>query len=254
MTYPLVDESLAREVLAAIGAAPDDDVEAITDRFRAWLPAGSTAKWRAVDGGDVPPGTDPRAALVARLGGASESWSCWPYCTGLGGVLAAVGHDVRIAVEHLRAGQQVPPVDYHSVLVVDGELVDAYLGPSAPIAPGHDVTRPDAWGAWIPGARPDHLGVRGGSSPFRYRQLADHLDRRDVAAFCEISVTHSGVGRRRTAHVMVGGQLRFVREADDGTAELRVTEGENPFAQHRRVVATGTFEDLCEQLLREEGW
>ena len=253
MTYPLVDDGLAAEVLCALGVSSADGVEAVAAAFRAWLPAGSTAKWQAVDRGEIPPGADPRTALEARLAGSAESWSCWPVCTGLGGVLAAFGHDVRIAAEHMRGGQHVPVVDYHSVLVVDGCLVDAYLGPSAPIAPGADVTRPDAWGAWVPGVRPDHLGVRGGSSLFRYRQLADHLDRRDVEAFCAISETHTGVGRRRTVHLLRHGQLWFVREDEAGGAELRVAEGASPFEQRRRVVATGPFEELRARLLGGDG-
>ena len=253
MNYPLVDDDLAAEVLRALGVSAADGVETITGAFRAWLPAGSTAKWEAVDRGEVPPGADPHTALEARLAGSRESWSCWPVCTGLGGVLAAIGHDVRIVAEHMRGGQRVPVVDYHSVLVVDGCLLDAYLGPSAPIAPGDDVTRPDAWGAWVPGIRPDHLGVRGGSSLFRYRQLADHLDRRDVEAFCAISETHTGVGRRRTVHVLREDRLWFVREDEEGGAELRVTEGASPFEQRRRVVGVGTFEELRERLLVAEG-
>lgn len=244
MTYPAVDDVLATEVLAAIGQQRTGPVESIAAGFRAWLPAGSTAKWAAVDRGDTPPGTDPSTALEARLAGSLESWSCWPFCTGLGAVLAATGHDVRIVVEHLRHGHQVPLVDYHSVLVVDGELLDPYLGPSAPVPSGGDVTRPDAWAAWIPGIRPDHLGARGGSTPFRYRQLADHLDARDVRAFCTISSTHTGVGRRRTAHWLRDECLYFVREGEDGTAELKISEGADPFAQRRRVVETGSFEEL----------
>ena len=248
-----MDGALAEDVLAAIGADPGDDVETIVHRFRSWLPAGSTAKWDAVDAGAIPPGADPRTALEARLDGSAASWSCWPFCTGLGAVLAAVGHDVRIAVEHLRAGWQAPLVDYHSVLVVDGALVDAYLGPSAPVPPGHDVTRPDAWAAWVPGDRPDHLGVRAGSTTYRYRLLADHLDRRDVEAFCAISVTHTGVGRRRTVHLIRDERLWFVREDDTGRAELRATEGADPFRQHRRIVATGSYEVLRDQLLDPAG-
>jgi hypothetical protein len=250
--YPRIDDDLAAEVHAALGVARHDSVEAVTTAFRGWLPAGSTAKWAAVDRGASPPGTDPSTALEARLAGSFESWSCWPFCTGLGAVLASAGHDVRVLVEHLRQGQQVPLVDYHSVLVVDGALLDPYLGPSAPVAAGEDVTRRDAWAAWVPGVRADHLGARGGSTPFRYRELADHLDARDIAAFCAVSATHSGVGRRRTAHWLRGGRLWFVREGDDGRAQLRVTEGTNPFEQRRRVVATGPFEELRCRILEPD--
>lgn len=242
--YPHVDDSLTAAVLAAIGASSDDGVESIVTAFRGWLPAGSTAKWAAIDRDERPPGADPRTALEARLAGSAESWSCWPFCTGLGGVLANLGHDVEILVEHLRAGHDPPLVDYHSALVVDGGLVDAYLGPSAPITPGHDVTRTDAWGSWVPGDRSDHLGVRGGSSPFRYRELGRHLDARDVTAFCEISTTHTGVGRRRTAHWLRDGALVLLREDDDGFATLRRTEGTGPFTQSRRVVARRPYDEL----------
>lgn len=257
MPYPVIDDTLAAEVLEAAGATPDDDVETVVTRLRSWLPAGSTAKWAAVDRGERPPGADPSTALVSRLNGELQSWACWPLCTGIGALLAARGHDVRLAVEHMRTGANSPPVDFHSVLVVDGCLVDPFLGPSAPIPPGHDVIRPDGWAAWVPGDRPDHLGARGGSSVFRYRQLGDHLDARDVRAFCDISVTHTGVGRRRTAHWLRGNQLWFVREIDgpDGgqtigvhEAELRVTDGVDPFQLRRRVVETGSFEALVDRI------
>lgn len=243
--YPSVDDQLAREVFAAIGAEPGDGVEALTRAFRAWLPAGSTAKWLAADAGRTPPGADPAEALEARLGGSFESWSCWVLCTGAGALLASAGHDVRVVVEHHRTASVV---DFHSVLLVDGELLDPYLGPSAPVPPGHDVTRGDAWAAFVPsgvpGGRSDHLGLRGGGATFRYRILGDHLERADVAAFCEVSTTHSGVGRRRGAHWVVGEQLWFVREGDDGDAELRVAEGTSPFEQRRRVVERGRYEEL----------
>ncbi len=249
MTYPSIDPVLAGEVLQTIGVADGADVETVVTAFRGWMPAGSTAKWAAVDRGEDPPGADPGHALTARLDGSHASWSCWAFCTGLGAVLAAQGHDVRIAVEHLRSGAQVPLVDFHSVLVVDGALVDAFLGPSAPVAPGDDVTRPDAWASWVPGVRPDHLGTRGGSSIFRYRQLADHLDERDVRAFLAISATHTGVGRRRTAHWLVDDRLWFVREGDDGASALRVTAGGmSPFVQTRPVVARGSFDELVARI------
>ena len=250
MSYPKLDDSLIDDVLDAIGVTRCDDVETITTGFRGWFPGGSTAKWQAIDAGGVAPGADPDVGLEARLAGSLVSWSCWPMCTGLGAVLASTGHDVRVAVEHRRGGGAVPVVDHHSVLIVDGELLDPYLGPSAPVPPGEDVTRADAWSSWVPGVRPDHLGVWGGGSPFRYRLLADRLDRRDVAAFCAISETHSGVGRRRTAHWLRDGHLWFVRDGasagDD--AELRVCVGESPFASTRRVVARGRFDDLCHEI------
>lgn len=160
MPYPWIDDALAAEVLRAIGADRAEAVETIVHNYRSWLPAGSTAKWAAVDSGRVPPGADPRTGIDARLGGSHESWSCWVLCTG------------------------------------------------------------------------------------RYRMLGDRLDRRDVDAFCQVSVTHSGVGRRRYAHWLVGPRLCFVREADDGVAELRVTEGDDPFRQRRRLVDRGPHEEL----------
>lgn len=253
VVYPAVDDRLAREVFAAIGAAPGDDVEDVVRAFRSWLPGGSTAKWLAADAGRVPPGADPAQALEERLGGSLESWSCWVFCTGVGALLASAGRDVSVVVEHHRTATVV---DFHSVLVVDGALVDPYLGPSAPVPPGHDVTRCDAWAAWIPsdppGGRADHLGVRGGGGTFRYRMLGDRLERPDVAAFCQVSTTHSGVGRRRGAHWVVGEQLWFVREGDDGGAELRVAEGTSPFEQQRRVVERGPYEELRSRIDRQD--
>ena len=245
MALPTIDDDLADDVFRVLGVDRSAPVEALVDAYRGWLPAGSTAKWAAIDDGTEPPGADPAAVVEARLGGSIESWACWPYCTVLAGLLRSAGHDVRLAVEHLRAGVNVPLVDYHSVLVVDGALVDAFLGPSAPVLPGEDVVRSDAWSGWVPGVRPDHLGTRGGSSIFRYRQLADHLDERDIRSFLAISMTHTGVGRRRTAHWLRAGRLWFVREDEDGAATLRATSGEgSPFTQTRPVIATGRFEDL----------
>ncbi|MDZ7675222.1 MAG: hypothetical protein U5K30_09165 [Acidimicrobiales bacterium] len=248
MSYPRIDDALSREVLDTLRVSGSDDVETVTAAFRAWLPGGSTAKWRAVDAGADPPGADPTTALERRLDGSLESWSCWPHCTGLGAVLASRGHEVRIAVEHMRMGPNVAPVDYHSVLVVDGALLDPFLGPSAPVPAGGDVTRPDAWAAWVPGLRPDHLGNRGGTANYRYRLLADHLDQLDVRAFCAISATHTGVGRGRRAHWVRDARLWSVREDDDGESALRVSSGTSPFAQRRAVVARGSFEELMTRL------
>lgn len=245
MPYPEVDDHLAADVRRAVGD-PGDDVAELVLALRRWLPAGSTAKWRAVDAGEVPPGADPAAALEARLGGSLESWSCWAVCTGVGAVLRSAGHDVSVAVEHHR---RTDVVDFHSVLVVDGAMVDPYLGPSVPVPPGHDVTRPDAWAAWLPGegpgARPDHLGLRGGGSTYRYRVVGERLGAREVDAFCQVSVTHSGVGRRRSAHwIDADERLWTVREDDDGTAALRLAVGDSPFAQSRYVVERGPYEQL----------
>ncbi len=250
--YPAIAPVLAAEVLDAIGSDSSASVESVTDAFRSWLPGGSTAKWRAVDAGNDPPGADPAEALEARLAGAIDAWSCWPLCTGLGAVLASMGHHVRVAVEHRRDGRNMAPVDHHSVLVVDGALLDPFLGPSAPVPPGHDVVRPDAWSSWVPGARPDHLGVSAGGAVFRYRLVADHLDARDVRAFCAISATHSGVGRRRTMHLLRGGKKVFVREGEDEHAVVQISEGDNPFAVTRRIVATGSFDQLCRGVLFED--
>lgn len=243
MSWLRIDSELQDAVATAIGVRAGDGVEQVVDRFRHWLPMGSTAKWAAVDRDEPPPGADPTEALRSRLAGSLDSWSCWPVCTSLGALLAGRGHDVTVAVEH-RRGPGTPVVDYHSVLVVDGALVDAYLGPSAPVPLGHDVSRPDAWGAWVPSpdGRHDHLGGRG--RPFRYRLLASHLDRDDIAAFCAISATHTGVGRRRTAHWLTDGRMHTLREAEDGTAELRVVEGDSPWTSTRRLVGQGIWEDM----------
>jgi hypothetical protein len=244
--YPAVDDDLASEVRRAAGCPDADDVGTVVLALRRWLPAGSTAKWLAADRGEVPPGADPATALEARLAGSLESWSCWALCTGIGAVLRSSGHDVSVAVEHHR---RTDVVDFHSVLVVDGALVDPYLGPSVPVPPGHDVTRPDAWAAWIPGERPDHLGLRGGGSTYRYRLLGARLGRREVDAFCQVSVTHSGVGRRRYAHWIDGDErLWTVREGDDGVGELRVAVGASPFAQTRRIVDRGPFDQLTSRI------
>lgn len=245
MPYPEIDDRLAAEVRRAAGCTGEETADVVL-ALRRWLPGGSTAKWEAIEAGEVPPGADPTAALEARLAGSLESWSCWALCTGIGAVLAADGHDVSVVVEHHCTNDVV---DFHSVLVVDAALVDPYHGPSVPAPPGHDVTRPDAWATWVPGdergTRSDHLGVRGGGTPYRYRFVGERLDAREVDAFCQVSVTHSGVGRRRTAHWLDAGErLWTLREGDDGVAVLRRAVGASPFAQSRVVVAEGPYEEL----------
>lgn len=253
MSYPRVDDALASEVLSAIGATSNDDLETLVHRFRSWVPMGSTAKWAAIAEGRRPPGEDPRTVLEGRLGGVRQSWACWPVCTGLGAVLAARGHDVSVAGEQQR-GTGAVVVDLHATLVVDGAVVDPFLGPSAPVALGDDVTRPDAWASVVPGddGRWDHLGVRAGGGVFRYRLWTDHLDRVDVRAYCEISATLSGVGPRRVAHWIDGNRTWFLRERDavegsEPVAELRVSVGDSPFAQPREVVASGPWDELFER-------
>ncbi len=261
----VVDDALVAEAARAAGIGPDDGAEAVVHRIRAWLPAGSAAKRAAVDAGRRPPGDDPGEVLATRLSGDRRSWSCWGACAAVGAVLTARGHDVRVAAEHRRSPGS-PVVDVHSVLVVDGAVVDPFLGPSALLAPGVGATRVDGWAELVPGVRWDHVGVRAGSRPFRYRLLADHLDRRDVAALLEVSVTHTGVGRRRTASwvgdradVAVlppalrtgappapGPCLWSLRdgEVDGADAELRVTVGDDPFATARVAVARGPWDEL----------
>lgn len=246
MPYPLVDDALAGEAAKAAGVDLGGDVETVVAGFRRWLPSGSTAKLDAIATGGAVPGPDPTTALVARLGGSSDGWSCWPLCTAIGGVLAAAGHDVRLLVEHRRERSDVE-VDFHSVLLVDGALVDPYLGPSAPVPVGTEVTRPDAWAKWIPGNRPDHHGVRGGGSRYWYRALADHLDAEDVRAFCAISVTHTGVGDRPYVQWVDGGSIHMIRSAGTdraGPGSYQVSVGGDPFTQQRETRDEGTFDDL----------
>lgn len=246
MPYPLVDDALAADVAAAAGVDLAADVETVVAGLRAWLPSGSTAKLEAIAAGVALPGPDPATALDARLAGSPVGWSCWPLCTGIGGVLAAAGHDVRVLVEHRRERHDVE-VDFHSVLVVDGDMVDPYLGPSAPVPLGSEVTRPDAWARWDVGQRPDHHGVRGGGSPYWYRSLADRLEAADVAAFCAISVTHSGVGDRPYVQWVSDGSIHMIRsDSTDrgGPGRYQVSIGPDPFAQTRDTRDEGTFDDL----------
>lgn len=247
----MVDDALAREVAEAAGVDLSGDVEHVVTGLRAWLPGGSTVKLDAIAAGSPVPGADPSHALVERLAGSTGGWSCWPMCTAVGGVLAAAGHDVTLMVEHRRERLDVE-VDFHSLLVVDGDLVDPYLGPAAPVSPGSQQSRPDAWSQWGTGVRPDHFGVRGGGSRYRYRFLADRLDPDDVRAFCAISVTHSGVGDRRYLQWVVDGSIHEVKADEPGLEShgtYRVSSGSDPFTQRRDTVDSGSFAELVERHL-----
>lgn len=242
-------EALAGRVEDRLGLDDGDGVAAVVDRARRVVLAGTTEKLAAVAAGRVPPGVDPTAiwedVVAPDADGAVRSWACWPLCTGIGALLIHRGHDVAISVEQ-RRGPGTPIVDLHSVLRVDGDLVDPYLGPSMPVPPGHDVSAPDAWASWLPDerGRGDHLGVRAGGSTFRYRTLVDDLDTAELAAFCAISADHSGAPRQRTAHWCSDAGLVTVKERADGIAEVRLARGTSPFAETREIVATGPFEDV----------
>lgn len=80
---------------------------------------------------------------------------------------------------------------------------------------------------------------------------AEVYDAREVTAFCAGSMTHIGVGCRRTAPWGRNGAVWFDRDdaTGEGHVELRQTVGDEPFQRNRCLVATGSFEDLAARIV-----
>lgn len=194
-----------------VGWSPGEGPVALVGALADHIPAGTTAKMDAVAAGEVPPGADPETVArrilddraVERPG---PSWSCWALST----LMAALSVAVAEAPAHVAAIRRIddrsPPVDLHSVVVVDGAICDPYFCAVLP-GPGDPQVEGVHRGVWAQrGDEPDgrwsiEVGTGRWSSRLRYRLLAPTLDRGDVAAFCALSVTHTGVPPGRFASV-----------------------------------------------------
>ncbi len=203
-----IDPGLARDLSGLIGTPADAGPLALLGAMADQVPAGTTAKLDALAAGEPPPGADPdaiaRRILDDRYRGApTPAWSCWALSTLLAALLDAGGHPASV-IALRRIDDRAPAVDVHSVVLTDTVeeggrvLLDPYFAAALPgpgSAEGEGVHRgvrarridePD--GRWTYG-----MDRRGRSGLLDYRSLAADLDRGDVAAFCAISVTHTGV-------------------------------------------------------------
>lgn len=228
-----IDPGVARDLAAAIGWGPDDGPVALTRAIGAEVPAGSTAKLRAIAAGEVPPGADPEAVarriLADRGAGRPElAWSCWPLTTVMAALLATLPEIPCAVVAIRRIDGTAPPVDVHSLVAVDGLLCDPYFA-SVVAGPGADEVERTVSGVW--NRRTDEPDGRwlleigngrwGRGDGLVYRDLAPALDRGDVAAFCTISITHSGAPPRPMAVVWRDHDVVDAITHGDGTTATR---------------------------------
>lgn len=225
-----IDAGVARDLAARVGWEPGDGSVALVEGLAASVPSGSTAKLEAVAAGRIPPGADPEAVarrvLADRSAARPEvSWSCWAMSTLMAALVETLGAGPVTVAAIRRIDAASPPVDVHSLVVVDGLLCDPYFSAVVPAA-GAEVERVhDGVWAWRTD-EPDgrwRCAVRNGRWPIalEYRLLSAVVDPGDVAAFCAISATHSGAPGRPYARVWrrAAGIEAFVHEA--GGAAVR---------------------------------
>ncbi|QYG95085.1 hypothetical protein HC251_23400 [Iamia sp. SCSIO 61187] len=225
-----IDAGVARDLAALVGWEPDAGSVALVEGLAATVPSGSTAKLEAVAAGRTPPGADPEATarrvLADRAAGRPEvSWSCWAMSTLMAALVETLGGGPAAVAAIRRVDAASPPVDVHSLVVVDGLLCDPYFSSVVPAA-GPEVERVHH-GVWARRTdEPDgrwRCAVRNGRWPIalEYRLLGVPVDRGDVAAFCAISTTHTGAPGRPYARVWrsAAGIEAFVHEA--GGAAVR---------------------------------
>lgn len=206
-----MDAGVARDLAELVEWTPGEGPVALVGALADHIPVGTTAKLEAVATGDVPPGANPEAIARRVLddraaGRPGPSWSCWA----MSSLMAALGQTVADVPAQLAAVRRIdersPPVDLHSVVVVDGAICDPYHcavlpGPGGPQSEG--VHR----GVWAqrtdePDGRWSFEVAHGRwSTRLRYRLLARVTDGGDVAALCAISATHSGLPPRPIACV-----------------------------------------------------
>ncbi len=226
-----IDPAVAGDLAALVGWAPGDGPIALTRALAAHVPSGSTAKRAAVAAGEVPPGADPEAVarriLADRAAGRPEpAWACWPMTTLLAALLETVAGTRANVVGIRRIDDTAPPVDVHSLVLVDGLLCDPYFA-SVVAGPGADEVERTVGGVWCRRTdEPDGrwtMAVANGrwSRTLEYRVLAPTLDRGDVAALCAVSATHSGAPPLSYAFLWRDDDLVEALTHTDGTTAVR---------------------------------
>lgn len=220
-----ISDDLAREVLRAIGATAPSDRASLDDlysRFCATVPFDPVMKALAMREGVTPPGDDPTETaerfLTTGLGG-----TCWSNCGLLCALLEHAGIDASIGIERMldRDG-----VDFHCFVNAWCDSSPMFLDPI------HVSGRPMPMRAGVTGSHPAYLNRlesepppanrmlhvwRGPENAGRYVVLAAGLDADDVAAFCAVSVQHTGVRARRLFHrTATDREVRIVKPTADG--------------------------------------
>ncbi len=223
-----IDPGVARDLAALVGWEPGAGAPALTRALGAHVPSGSTAKLRAVAAGEVPPGADPgrvaRRVLDDRAAGRPElAWACWPMSTLMAALLETLEDRPAAVAAIRRIDASAPPVDVHSLVVVDGLLCDPYFA-SVVADVGSDEVERTIGGVWSRRVdEPDGRwtfevgnGRWGAGNTLLYRSLAPVVDSGDVAALCAVSVTHTGAPPR---------PMGFVWRADDLVEAITHTDG-----------------------------
>lgn len=204
-----IDRGLAADLGALIGWVPDDGAPALVTALTGSVPVGSTAKLAAIAAGEVPPGADPE--VVARrivedrsADRPTVTWSCWAMSTVMAALLEAADAGSATMAAVRRIDEHAPPVDVHSVVLVDGLICDPYLA-GVVAGPGAAETARDHGG--VISTRTDEpdgrwtldLRTYRWSIGLGYRLLAPVLDPADVRSLCAVSVTHTGAPTRPIA-------------------------------------------------------
>ena len=226
-----IDPGVAGALADLVGWEAGDGPVALTSALGARVPTGSTAKLAAVAAGETPPGADPEAiarqVVADRAAGRPElTWSCWGVSTLMAALVETLAGRPAAVAAIRRIDDTAPPVDVHSLVVVDGLLCDPYFS-SVVAGPGSEEVERTHVGVWCRRTdEPDgrwSLEVGNGrwGRHLEYRLLAPVVDRDDVAAFCVISATHTGAPTRPFARVWrdASGVEAFTHEA--GGAAVR---------------------------------
>ncbi len=240
-----MDPGLAAEVTTRLGCPLPSNWTEVDDLYQHWLSQvwfDPIAKIAAVRAGREPPGADAdawcREWLATGLGG-----TCWGQSVAFAAIIAHAGADTWIGMERMA---DVDGIDFHCHVAAekDGapvvyDLIHATSG-GLPLRDGAVSTRgPLRVGFELVDGRLEHV-VRAEGSPFRYHLLSTRMDRTDVAAFCRVSATHSGLRRDRFfARLLPGDTMVKARRSADGHA-LEVTTWSGGSGR----ATTRTFDDL----------
>lgn len=225
---------LAEDALDRLGVQPPVDRAGVDDLVEALgrqMPRGSTAKLAAITAGRRPSGWDPAEVVEGWLEDHHVAWTCWAAAT-VTAALVRAGGAVEAEVRGVRRrGETAPPVDFHSVIsIVDrGQqwVCDPHFGVSTVPAGGGTRVRSLLTGTLAP--RPDGrydwtvAGPMFSVPELLYRSLTGPLDSDDVRAFCDVSMTHSGVRMLPFALLLLPDGYGTLRaESWTDPAELRL--------------------------------
>lgn len=227
-----ISDVLAHEVLTSLGTTTPTDRASVDDlyrRFCATVPFDPIMKAVAVKEGFTPPGSNA-AEVAERFLATGVGGTCWANCGLLAALFQHAGIDATIGLERMIDRDEV---DFHCFVVIhlDGErlLADPIHVSGAPfpmrvgargIHPAYtNAIAADDRGGENRVARHERLlhVWNGPEHGGRYVVLDDALDPSDVAAFCAVSVQHTGVRASRLfQRTATTDSVRIVKPASDG--------------------------------------